>query len=97
MKTSELAKKSREEIAERTYQRIVYRKLVDLQTAIRDCKRRGDALGELGELDMQHLIERLVKLAGIEYRSIAEQSDYVEPALPKVETVVDVPVIDVDY
>ena len=94
MKTTDLAKYSRDEIAERTYQRIAYRKLVDLQVAIRDCKRRGYKLGELGELDTQHLVERLVKLAGIEYRSIAENPGYEEAQPPSIESVTDVPILE---
>lgn len=96
MKTNQLVELPRKERADRTYQRIVYRKLVDLQVAIRDARRHAVPLGELAELDTPHLVERLCKLADIEYRSIAEQSEYEKPILPGVETVKDVPVIELD-
>lgn len=80
-KLKKLGEMSRDELAGRTYQRIAYRKLVDLQTAVRECKRRGYELGVLGELQIQGIIEDLVRIAGIEYRSVEERSDY-EPAMP---------------
>lgn len=96
MKTSELAKMDREDRAGRTYQRIVYTKLVALQAAIRDAKRQGHApLGVLDELDTQNLIEQLVRIADIEYRSPAENPNYIEPK-PLVENAEDLPVVDVD-
>ncbi len=83
METKKLASLDREQRAGRTYQRIAYRKLVDLQAAIRDCRKQGHApLGLLDELDTENLIEKLVKVADIEYRSPAENPSY-KPPMPK--------------
>lgn len=96
MKTSELAKMDREDRAGRTYQRIVYTKLVALQAAIRDAKRQGHApLGVIDELDTQNLIEQLVRIADIEYRSPAENPNYIEPK-PLAENAEDLPEIELD-
>lgn len=72
MNTKDLLALSKKERADRTYQRIVYRKLVDLQTAIYQATKQDVPLGVLSELDTRHLIEELVELAGIEYRSLDE-------------------------
>ena len=80
METKKLVSLDREQRAGRTYQRIAYRKLVDLQAAIRDCRKQGHApLGLLDELDTENLIEKLVKVADIEYRSPAENPSYKPP------------------
>ena len=95
METKKLMELSRDERAGRTYQRIVYRKLVDLQTAIRDCWRQGHApLGVLDELDTQNLIEQLVKIADIDYRSPAENPNY-KPPVQAIDNIADMPVIAV--
>lgn len=95
METKKLMELSRDERAGRTYQRIVYRKLVDLQTAIRDAWRQGHApLGVLDELDTQNLIDQLVKVADIDYRSPAENPNYVAPV--RAENMENLPVIELD-
>ena len=95
METKKLMELSRDERSGRTYQRIVYRKLVDLQTAIRDCWRQGHApLGVLDELDTQNLIEQLVKIADIDYRSPAENPSY-KPPVQAMDNIADMPVITV--
>ena len=96
METKKLMELSRDERAGRTYQRIVYRKLVDLQTAIRDCWRQGHApLGVLDELDTQNLIEQLVKIADIDYRSPAENPAY-KPPVRSDDNAENLPVISID-
>lgn len=96
METKKLMELSRDERAGRTYQRIVYRKLVDLQTAIRDCWRQGHApLGVLDELDTQNLIEQLVKIADIDYRSPAENPAY-KPPVRSDDNAENLPVIELD-
>ena len=72
MKTKDLMELPRKERADRTYQRIVYRKLVDLQIAVSEARQVETPLGVVGELDIQNLIEQLVKLADIDYRSPGE-------------------------
>lgn len=95
MDTKKLIELPREQRAGRTYQRIVYRKLVDLQTAIRDCWRQGHApLGVIDELDTQNLIEQLVKIADIDYRSPAENPNY-KPPVQAMDNIADMPVITV--
>lgn len=95
MKTTDISKLDRKQVTHRTYQRIVYRKLVDFQTAIKQARRQGIALGICGELDTQSLIEDICKVGGIEYRSVEERPDFEPLALPDVQTVTDVPVIDI--
>ncbi len=96
MNTKKLIELPRDDRAGRTYQRIVYRKLVDLQTAIRDCWRQGHApLGVLDELDTQNLIEQLVKVADIDYRSPAENPNY-KPPVANIENAENLPVIELD-
>lgn len=95
MKTSDLAAMPRSERAIRTYERIVYRKLVDLQTAIREARRQGSKLGILDELDTQNLINQFTAFAGIEYRSIEENPSYEKPVLPDAKAVEHLPIIDV--
>jgi len=96
MNTKKLIELPRDDRAGRTYQRIVYRRLVDLQTAIRDCRRQGHApLGVLDELDTQNLIEQLVKIADIDYRSPAENPAYKPPVRPD-ENAENLPVIELD-
>lgn len=96
MDTKKLIELPREQRAGRTYQRIVYRKLVDLQTAIRDCRRQGHApLGVIDELDTQNLIEQLVKVADIDYRSPAENPNY-KPPVNSGDNSADLPVITRD-
>lgn len=96
MKTTDISKFSRKEIADRTFQRIVYRKLVDFQTAIKQARRQGAELGICGELDTKNLIEDICRVGDIEYRSIEEQVDYNPPELPDAQTVTDVPIISLD-
>ena len=96
MNTKKLIELPRDDRVGRTYQRIVYRRLVDLQTAIRDCRRQRHApLGVLDELDTEHLIEQLVKIADIDYRSPAENPNY-KPPVQAMDNIADMPVITVD-
>ena len=96
MNTKKLIELPRDDRVGRTYQRIVYRRLVDLQTAIRDCRRQRHApLGVLDELDTEHLIEQLVKIADIDYRSPAENPAYKPPVRPD-ENAENLPVIELD-
>lgn len=96
MDTKKLIELPRDARAGRTYQRIVYRRLVDLQTAIRDCWRQGYApLGVLDELDTQNLIEQLVEIADIDYRSPAENPNY-KPPVRADENAENLPVIELD-
>lgn len=95
MKTKDLAAMPKKERADRTYQRIVYRKLVDLQTAIWDARRRETPLGLIDELDTQNLIEDLVEIADIEYRSPAEKEGYEAPAR-QAEIPPDLPIITLE-
>ena len=96
MNTKKLIELPRDDRAGRTYQRIVYRRLVDLQTAIRDCRRQGHApLGVLDELDTENLIEQLVKIADIDYRSPAENPNY-KPPVRADENAENLPVIELD-
>lgn len=80
-KIKALVEMSREERAHRTYQRVVYRRLVDFQLAIRDAKRVKADIGVIGELDTEHMIEQLCKIADIEWRSQVEKQGYQEPVL----------------
>ena len=97
MDTKKLASLPREERAGRTYQRIAYRKLVDLQSAIRDCRRQGKApLGVLDELDTENLIEHLCSVADIDYRSPAENPNYKPPVANIWDNVENLPVIELE-
>ena len=95
-KMKKLAEMPREQIAARTFQRVVYRRLVDLQLAIWEAKRAGAELGVTGELDTRHLIDEICKIGDIEHRSIAENPAYEPPALPSIETVADQVIFDVN-
>jgi len=95
-KMKKVADMDRSERAARTYQRIVYTKVCELQGAIREAKSHSVPLGIVGELDTEHLIAAIREIGDIEYKSLAESKDYQRPELPDAETVKDVPIIDLD-
>ncbi len=95
-KMKKVADMTREERGARTYQRIVYTKVCELQGAIREAKSHNVPLGIVGELDTEHLIAAIRETGDIEYKSLAESKDYQRPELPDVETVKDLPIIDVE-
>ena len=94
-KIKALVEMSREERAHRTYQRTVYRRMVDLQLAIREAQRVKADIGVIGELDTEHMIEQLCKIADIEWRSQVEKQGYREPVL-EAESVVEIALDDED-
>ena len=95
-KMKAVADMTREERAHRTFQRIVYTKLCELQAAIYEARNHDTPLGVIEELDTPHLIGEIRRIGAIEYKSAMESKDYVKRELPSVESVKDLPILDVN-